>query len=377
MIHVLHTFANNSSVPFLSWSAQKAAQEGGIRFSFLLMHKERPAMMDEMAAWGFDSHWVYFDQEHRKSGMVRSLIPAWSYIRGRRPDIVHCHMFDDTLPGLIAARAAGVRRRVITRHDTGYHWKYTPRWVFVDRFNARQATDIIAISSEGRDHLVRNERIGPDKITLAPNGIPVDLRSRIDHALREQLRTRLGLTPEHVVVGTVARFIEWKGYRHVVEAARLALARHPELRFVFCGTGDQQAEIRELVRNAGLEQHVMFLGHVPPEEMPTLYDLFDLLLQAPDHEPFGFVYAEAMMCGTPVVSTRTGAARDGIDDGVDGFLVDERSGAALAAGLERALRSDRTRVSLAAAEKAERVFSFDRMWNGYLSVYRRAMERNA
>lgn len=377
MIHVLHTFANNSSVPFLTWFARKAAQEGRLRFSFLVMHNERPALLDEMTALGHACHWIPFDQEHRKRGMIGALPRLWWHMRRLRPDVMHGHMFDDALPGLIAARAAGIKARVITRHDTGYHWKYTPRWVFVDRFNARLATDVIAISSEGREHLIGNERLDPSRISLVPNGVPLDFADQVSDTTVQRLRARFDLRPEHTVIGTVARFIEWKGYRHVVDAARSLVAERPELRFVFCGTGQQETEIRTLVHAAGLDAHVVFTGRVEPADMASLYRIFDLLLQAPDHEPFGFVYAEAMLCGTPVVSTRTGAARDGITHGIDGILVEQRSGAALAAGVQQALCMDRRALSEAARTKARAVFGFDGMWNGYLRVYEQALQRNA
>lgn len=41
-MHVIHTFANNSTVPYLSWFAARAAKEGQPRYSFLIMYRKSP-----------------------------------------------------------------------------------------------------------------------------------------------------------------------------------------------------------------------------------------------------------------------------------------------------------------------------------------------
>ena len=76
-----------------------------------------------------------------------------------------------------------------------------------------------------------------------------------------------------------------------------------------------------------------------------------------------------MMAGVPVVSTPTGAALDAIQDGVSGILVKERSGPALAEGVERLLKLDTIAVGKAGQALALRMFTFDGMYNGYMQLY--------
>ncbi|MFZ1692607.1 MAG: glycosyltransferase family 4 protein [Flavobacteriales bacterium] len=374
-IHVLHTFANNATVPYLSWFAERAAREGNLRYTFVNMHPDRPAMIDEMAALGFTCHWIRYDDRHRKTGLLRALPPLYRHIRKHQPQIVHCNLFDDTVPGLIAARLAGVPVRVITRQDTGYHWMHAPRWLFVDRWNARLATDIITVSDEAREHLIANERLPADKITRVHNGIPPGPHTAQDPAAIAELRTRFGIADSAPVIGTVARFIPWKGYRHIVDAARIIIQRHPRARFLLCGQGDQEPEVRRWIQEEGLQDHVLLTGRIERRLMPSFYGLLDAYMHAAVLEPFGLVYAEAMMNRVPVVSTSTGAARDAITDGMNGMLAAERSGEALAAAMERLLTADRRAIGEAGRATALRMYSFDTMWNGTLDVYRNALAR--
>jgi len=84
-------------------------------------------------------------------------------------------------------------------------------------------------------------------------------------------------------------------------------------------------------------------------------------------EPFGLVMIEAMLCGTPVVASRRGAAPEIVEDGITGFLVDDDDG--LGPALARAASIDRARCRRRARER----FDAARMVEDYLRVYRGAM----
>ena len=375
-MHVLHTFANNSQVPYLTWFAERAAREGNIQYTFLIMHSERPLMIEEMSRLGFKCIWVPFDTNRRKWGMISALPKLWWHMRMAKPDIVHCNLFDDSLPGLIAAWLARVRVRVITRQDTAFHWYHAPRWVWLDRWNTRLATDVIAISTECRKFLLEKEKTPSSKITLVHNGIPPERFTRQIDEVKISLRKRFELEGRSPIIGTVARFIEWKGYRHVVDAAKRIVERHPRAMFLFCGSGGQEDQVRQWVAGAGLQEHVVFTGRIEREQMPSFYGLLDVYLHAADLEPFGLVYAEAMMNGVPVVSTPTGAALDAITDGVNGILT-ERDGTSLANGVERLLSGNPSAIGEAGRVTALAMYPFDTMWNGTVQLYERALARKA
>lgn len=375
-MHVLHTFANNDHVPYLSWFAERARAEGGVRYTFIILYPERPRMLDEMRGLGFNAEWIRYDDRHRKRGMLRALPHLWRLMRRYRPDIVHCHLFDDTLPGLIAARLAGVKVRVTTRQDTGYSWLYAPQWVFADRWNMRLSTHVIAISSECRDFLVQKEGTPAHKVSMVHNGIPPGPFTRQDPAVMARLRERFGLAGRHPVVGTVARFIAWKGHRQIVDAARELVKRHPRALFLFCGGGGDENSVRAMVAEAGLQEHIRFTGWIDRAEIPSFFGVLDVYLHAAEMEPFGLVIAEAMMNAVPVVSTPTGAALDAIEDGVNGVLA-RREGTALAEGVERVLGTDARAMGAAGRATALRLYPFEVMWRGTMDLYARALGEQA
>lgn len=375
-IHVMHTFANNDGVPYLSWFMQRAAAEGGVHFSFLILFPTPPTMLDEIRSYGFDCEWIKYDDRHRATGMLMAVPKMWWHMMRRRPDIVHGHLFDDTLPGMVAAWLARIKVRLFTRQDSCYHWNYAPRWVFLDRLNAWLATRIIAVSEDTRTFTTQKEHVPAAKVGMVHHGIPTERFSALNEVALERLRMCFSLHEAYPVVGTVARFIEWKGYRHIVDAAKTIVLHYPKAKFLFCGSGPQRSAVEQWVQDAGLEAHVIFAGWVDREDVPSLYRTMDVYLHAADHEPFGFVFAEAMMSGVPVVSTRTGGFADVVKDDSQGVLVHERSGKALAQGVLTLLSGDPEAVGKGGQNIAVQRFSFDRMWTGYMAEYRAAVERN-
>jgi len=85
-------------------------------------------------------------------------------------------------------------------------------------------------------------------------------------------------------------------------------------------------------------------------------------------EPFGLVMVEAMACGTPVVALRGGSVPEVVEDGVTGWVRDDR--AELPAAIERAAELDPEACRRRVAER----FAVPVMADGYEAVYRRLAE---
>ncbi|NNE99532.1 MAG: glycosyltransferase [Pyrinomonadaceae bacterium] len=367
--------ANNSSVPYFNWFAEESKKHSDYRFSFVAMHKERPEMLDEMPAKGCEAHWIKFDNGKRKSSMIYSFFKLVKLFRKIKPDVVHTHLFDDSLPGLLAAKFAGIKTRVITKNDTTFHWYYAPKWVFLDKLNNWIATDIVAISNESREFILKNEKGDPTKVRVIHHGIPIAQFANPESQRMADLIEKYELQ-DKLIIGTVARLIEWKGYRYIIEAARIIAKKHPAARFLFVGTGDQQLELESLVKSYKLEEHVVFTGWVDRADVPSLYGIMNIYLHAASKEPFGFVIAEAMAAGLPIVSTKTGAALDAIVHKEDGYLVDEKDVDGIIKGIDFIVEKNLLRDNREILKrKAVELYSFDVMWRKHIELYNRAKSR--
>jgi glycosyltransferase involved in cell wall biosynthesis len=117
---------------------------------------------------------------------------------------------------------------------------------------------------------------------------------------------------------------------------------------------------------------VEYLGEVDAEEKTELIAGAAALLNPVQWpEPFGLVMIEALASGTPVITTRHGAAREIVRDGRTGFLCDRHE--ALLAAIRDIGRIDRRECR---ADVARR-FSVDKMVTEHLSAYRGLLARSA
>jgi glycosyltransferase involved in cell wall biosynthesis len=155
----------------------------------------------------------------------------------------------------------------------------------------------------------------------------------------------------------LGRFIPGKGPVEAIAAARAA-----DLDLVIAGPTNEYFE--ECVAPLVDGRRVVYVGEVRGTERSTLLGSAGVLLapvQAP--EPFSLVLVEAMMCGTPVVTSCLGAATEVVDEGITGFCAREAD--ELPDRLHAAFELDRATVR----RRAEQRFSTARMVADHLALY--------
>ena len=287
---------------------------------------------------------------------ARSQIARMSFglprlLRRLRPALAH---FQHALPFACPCLA------VVTVHDLSFERDPTvmglrDRLVFraaVPRA-ARKAARVLAVSERTKRDLIELYGIPDEKIVVTPNGV--------DPAFTPEGPSPDG-TPYALVVGTLQ---PRKDPDAAIEA--LALLDDSDLRLVFAGPDKGgRAHAERTAERAGLGARVEFKGHVPQVELAALYRGAACLVFPSRYEGFGLPALEAMASGTPVVATSAGALPE--VTGGAAILVPERSPAALAGGIERAL-ADRERLVAAGLARAAE-FTWADTARRTLEVYR-------
>jgi glycosyltransferase involved in cell wall biosynthesis len=117
---------------------------------------------------------------------------------------------------------------------------------------------------------------------------------------------------------------------------------------------------------------VSFAGFVPHNQLPSFFELADVLVQSSVwDEPFGIPVVEAMAAGLPVVSSRSGGLPEIIVDGTTGLLVERDNPAALAEAMSRLISNNEMALNMGAAGKsrAKALFSWDVVTARLLALY--------
>ena len=150
----------------------------------------------------------------------------------------------------------------------------------------------------------------------------------------------------------------------IAEAIEVATATSIPLRIAAKALNPAERSYLDKHIRPALGAGVQYLGEIGPEERdPLLAGARATLMLGAWPEPFGLVAIESLATGTPVIARRAGALAEIVEHGVDGYLVDDLSEAALAVALVGDL--DRARIR----ERAIARFSADRMVADYERVY--------
>jgi len=212
------------------------------------------------------------------------------------------------------------------------------------------------------------------RVQVVPLGTePAQFRPGIDPTT---IREQYGLTGGPWIL-TVAR-LEWhKGIDTVIQALPAVRAAHPTARYVVAGMGPRQPQLEQLAARLGLGDAVKFLGFVPDDALPALYNAVDLYVGASRYhellvEGFGISLVEASASGIAVVGGRSGGVPDAVRDGETGILVDPEQPAAVAAGISRLLADEplRRRMGAAGRRAVETYYNWGRVAEDFIRIDR-------
>ncbi|MEG2033651.1 MAG: glycosyltransferase, partial [Janthinobacterium sp.] len=174
-------------------------------------------------------------------------------------------------------------------------------------------------------------------------------------------RKQLGLPPDALVLGCVARLSAQKRPQALLALfARLAV-QFPHLYLVLVGTGPLEAMLRLQAQQSGLQDRVVFAGF--QQRIELLMPAFDLHLLLSRNEGFGIATIEALACGVPAVGPDVPGTRDILGDCAGGLLLpldDEQAACELVAGLLRD-PARRQRMGRQARQEALQHYSMQRL----------------
>jgi len=139
-------------------------------------------------------------------------------------------------------------------------------------------------------------------------------------------------------------------------------SEHARLRLVIAGD-EPTPDTRQVAARLGLGESVTFPGYVPADDLVALYQRATLFVFPSLQEGLGISAEEAMACGLPVVSTRSGGPEGLVQDRVTGLLVPNNDEAALAQAIADLLRSPERRRAMGSAgrERAVQLFARTRV----------------
>ena len=263
------------------------------------------------------------------SALKRSLIPLLDDMRQEFPfDVIDASFFFPDGPAAVAlGRRYDVPVSIKARGADIHFWGRQSATAAQVREAGRAADGLLAVSAAMRADMAK---IGlpSEKIGLHYTGVDLDRFKPVD---RHAAKSALGINGPLVIC--VGALIDRKGHQIVVEA----LARLPGVSLLIAGEGPAREAIEAAVDRAGVGDRVRLLGAVPHADLPRLLAAADVMALASESEGLANAWVEALACGTPIVITEAGGAREVVTDRAAGRVV-PRTPAAFADAIADLLR---------------------------------------
>lgn len=147
--------------------------------------------------------------------------------------------------------------------------------------------------------------------------IPLGIKKPI---FEKKERQFFGLSKDDFVFCTIGRLVNRKNINEALNVISKLKNINKNIKFLIIGDGPEKENIKDGIKNLGLEKHVFMLGNVSDKEKFQLLDLSDCFMSTAMHEGFGLVFLEAMACGLPVVCYDNGGQTDFLINGQTGFI---------------------------------------------------------
>jgi len=291
----------------------------------------------------------------RKSWPPSLYLPLRKVVRDFRPEVLHNFLFHANMIGrfvgwlsgvpavICAVRVEDVERGFRLRVDGATHWMMH-----------RQT----CVSESARKFTHEKSSIPLEKLIAVPNA--VDL-SKFENLESGKLRRKLEVADDVAILLTVGRLSKQKGLQFLLRAMPEVLNKFSKVSLALVGAGEDEAALKELTRELGIQEAVRFLGW--HSEIPEFLKDADLFVLPSLWEGMPNVILEAMASGVPSVATEVGGTTELVSDGETGFLVPPADSGALARKIISLLKDEelRTRMGRNALERARSHFSPGRM----------------
>lgn len=298
------------------------------------------------------SHNVYRVNYSNKSDVLPCIFKIRRILQREKVSIVHTHLFEAGLIGILAARLALIPKRIHTRHDATIHHDYHPHAIKYDKLTNRLSTHIIAITENVKEILTKLEGVNENKITIIHHGFDLNIMKQFSQeSIQQHLDRYFPNGKPFPIIGVVARFMEWKGIQYIIPAFSNFKKNYPNAHLVMANaSGPFKNELEKLLFQLPANSYTTIEFE---KDMVSLYYLFDLFIHVPvskRSEAFGQVYIEAMATGKSSIFTLSGIASEIIQHEHNALVVPYRDSTAITDSLLRLMKdpSLKEKISLQA-----------------------------
>lgn len=312
------------------------------------------------------------------------LIITWRLVRRAlllRPDVIHCFK-PKGYAGLAALavwllkRLGLTKARLVVDSDDWegkggwneiepYTWLQRRFFPWQERWGLTHC-DALTVASRALETIAWSLGVEPGRVFYVPNGVVSGFGFRVSSS---EFNTQYPIPntqfTDHPTVLLYTRFFEFQVAR-VVGIFQRVLAEVPEARLLVVGKGffREEERLRELMEEAGLADHLVYVDWVEPDELPAYFAAADVAIYPYDdtlinRTKCAVKLIDLLAAGVPVVADDVGQNGEYIEHGVSGLLVPAGETDTFAGSVVELLRDESLRAKLGRGARKRVVGEFN------------------
>jgi glycosyltransferase involved in cell wall biosynthesis len=255
---------------------------------------------------------------------VITFFKLYKIIKEGNYSLVHTHSAKAAMLGRWAARFAGVKKIVNTIHGWGFSSAQNKLLrnvlILLERITAKITSRFISVTPMDIEKGISNKIGNRNQYTVIRSGININTYSN-PGITKDEIRHRLNINPQEIVVGTVTRFSIQKAPLDTILSFKEIIKKgYCNIRLLMIGDGPLLTEAKKLTKDLSMEDKVIFLGL--RKDIPLLLKAMDIFVLSSLWEGLPRVIPQAMAAGVPVIATNIDGNSEIITDNYNGILVD-------------------------------------------------------
>lgn len=193
-------------------------------------------------------------------------------------------------------------------YSNGYIQRFFKRrWYSFLKMNKKVApklNKIITVSKNSKKDIAFDFKINPKRIEVIPNGLDLMIFKRNKKLKREKFK----------IITVASADIPLKGLDTTLKAVSLILEKYPNIKLSVVGSPRENGHTERVIRKLDIANYISFKTNLTKEEVAYEYQSSSLAVVSSLYEGFGFPAAEAMACGTPIISSNSSALPEIVQD---------------------------------------------------------------
>lgn len=141
---------------------------------------------------------------------------------------------------------------------------------------------------------------------------------------KERSKRLIGVNPDSLLVATSGRLNYFKGWKFMIDSFALFKENKENAILTFMGDGEDRNKIEKYIKDKKLNDCIFLTGRVDHETLSNYLNAADLFIMGSYAEGWSTSLVEAVACATPICTTNFSSAKELVQDGINGFVLNNR-----------------------------------------------------